>query len=614
MKLPYLLTLPLVHVPQFPVCLTTSDASLISYETKAFVSSLLSHWSSVGLSLAVVRQTPNSTDPWYTEFASFGTATADGKAVDENTIFAIASNSKLILAISVGLLIHNETLQTDREKAGLKKLEWRSKVGDILGDEWGLWDEDMSRAVTVQDMLSHRTGMPRHEFSGAARDGGVPEMIRTLRYLLPSATHRETYQYNNLMFEALSHLPQHLLNVSYESYISDNIFKPLNMSSTTFSISEAESWSADPKRKETFAHGFQWHARDVVERKKGELRATVPYFSRPGEEKIWAGAGGVLTTTKDLSTWAATLLNRGRHPYTNESVIPTAILDHVERGITVAEGKPSDPELSPKIYGSGLFRYHYQGHELLEHGGSCPGFKTQLARFPQDNLAVISLSNDDNGEWVIEAAKWRVAEDILRLKKVDWSTRFIRSSLFFGMVTPRPEPVTLPKKPIERLGEKTFHHPSYGTLRLCVVPSSLDLLLSFRHHHDDCAAALKTPTANMILSRSNLSIPTIIVPWNRFFATHLRLTHFQEDIFNVTMVWGNAEVRKEEGFFSGGEGEEDDGAVLLLQEVRFQLEWVHEPEEGLAFRGGFWGKEGLDAREPEEKEGKGSAEVWFEAV
>ncbi|KAF8993845.1 beta-lactamase/transpeptidase-like protein [Cyathus striatus] len=592
MKLPLLLTLPLVHALQVPLSLTTSNASLISHETKVFVSSLLSHWSSSGLSLAVVRQTPNSTDPWYTEFASFGIATADGKAMDENTIFAIASNSKLFLAVSVGLLIHNETLQTECEKAGLKRLEWRSKIGDVLGDEWGLWDEDMSRAVTVQDMLSHRTGMPRHDFSGAVRDGGVPEMIRTLRYLLPSATHRETFQYNNLMFETLSHLPQHLLNISYESYVSNHIFKPLNMSSTTFSIAEVEAWSADPKRKETFAHGFQWHARDVAERRKGELRATVPYFSRPGEEKIWAGAGGVLTTTKDLSTWAATLLNRGRHPYTNESVIPTEILDHVERGISVAEGKPSDPELTLWLR---LGPVPLSRPRTPRAWWQQPGIQNPTRSLPTDNLAIISLSNDANGGWALEAAKWRLAEDILGLEKVDWTSRVRRYEKIWNnflndsaQVTLRPEPVELPKKPIELLGEKTFHHPTYGTLR----PRQQQIW--------SCPEATSLFRPLSYLGNGS-SLP-------------ISVSHTFKEMYLTSPWYGGMRGEEEEGLFAGGEGEEDDGAMLLLEDERFQLEWVHEPEEGLAFRGGFWGKEGLDAREPEEKEGKGSAEVWFEAV
>ena len=43
------------------------------------------------------------------------------------------------------------------------------------------------------------------------------------------------------MYETLSYLPEALLNQTYEAYIAEHIFKPLNMTSSTFSVVEAEA-------------------------------------------------------------------------------------------------------------------------------------------------------------------------------------------------------------------------------------------------------------------------------------------------------------------------------------------------------------------------------------
>ena len=75
------------------------------------------------------------------------------------------------------------------------------------------------------------------------------------------------------------------------------------------------------------------------------------------------------------------------------------------------------------MYGSAQTRYSYQGRDLIEHGGANAGFMTQVARLPNDNLGVISLSNDYNGHYLMEAAKFRLIDDILQLKRVDWSSR-----------------------------------------------------------------------------------------------------------------------------------------------------------------------------------------------
>ena len=109
-----------------------------------------------------------------------------------------------------------------------------------------------------------------------------------------------------------------------------------------------------------------------------------------------------------------------------------------------------------------------------------------------------------------------------------------------------------------------------------------------------------------ILKNSDLPIPTSIIPWQQTFATHLRLAHFSENFFNVTVIWSNAEVRQKEGFESGGD-------ILYGLDDHYEVEWVHGEEEGLAFKDGFWGKEGLDSCSPGGT-GKDSAEVWFKRV
>ena len=114
-----------------------------------------------------------------------------------------------------------------------------------------------------------------------------------MRHLRPSAEFRETFQYSNLMYKILSYPPQVLLNQTYESYIAQHTFDPLNMTASTFSVSEAEA-------RGNLADGFQRDMNNLMNNKNGTLTPIVPYFHRPGEEIIWAGAGGVLTSARDL--------------------------------------------------------------------------------------------------------------------------------------------------------------------------------------------------------------------------------------------------------------------------------------------------------------------------
>ncbi|CAA7271158.1 unnamed protein product [Cyclocybe aegerita] len=604
---------------QVPLILDAPAAAkkgvLISPATEEYAKGLLKKWSSSGLAVAVVRKDDTEPSGWRHEFGSYGIAKADGSPITPDSVFAIASNSKLFLAFSVGLLISNKTLARERGQ----EIKWSTKIRDLV-PEWGLMDEDMDRGVTLQDMLSHRTGMPRHDYSGVQRKGGISEMISTLQYLQPSAEFRETFQYNNLMYETLSYLPEVLLNQTYESYIEQHLFRPLNMSASTYSVAEAE-------RRGTLADGFQYDLGDITQGKNGTLIPTVPYFQRPGEERTWAGAGGVLTSARDLAVWVSMLLNKGRHPYTNETIIPEEIVEHVAHGRSVSHGKPDFPEISVRVYGAGQWRYSYQGHDIIEHGGSNPGYKTQVARFPDDNLAIITLSNDEHGGPLLEAVKFRIADELLDLKQLDWNDRWVMtfSAMAFLLkvtncryekmsnenvekaqnLTPRPSPPTLPSRPFTSLAESSFSHPAYGTLRPCLVPETVPSA-PFYSPQAHCGAFLSSYAVERILSASNLSIPTYIIPWKRTFATHLRLAHFDENLFNVTILWSNAEVREKERYGSGGD-------LLIGLDQHFEVEWVSGENEGLAFKGGFWGKEGLDSKSPG-GEGKESAEVWFEKV
>ncbi|KAJ7877883.1 beta-lactamase/transpeptidase-like protein [Mycena leptocephala] len=560
--------LPVVCAIQIPLQrLQSSKGGLITSEIDSFVNSQLSLWNSSGLAVAVLRQDTSFPGTWDIEFGSYGTAQEDGSPVTPDTLFAIASNSKLFLSISVGLLIKNESLAAARGD----KLRWDTKIKDVI-PEWGLMDEDMQNGVMIQDMLSHRTGMPPHDYSGSARKGGVSEMISTMRFLRPSAALRETYQYNNLMYETLSHLLPTLLNQTFESYIAEHLFAPLGMASSTYSVGEAEE-------RGTLAHGFHWDMQDHLFGLNGTRTATVPYFQRPGEEKIWAGAAGVLTSARDL----------GRHPMTNETVVPEDVVEHVALGVSVSLGKAEYPELSPEVYGCGQDRYSYRGHEIIEHGGSNPGFKTQVSRFPNDNLGVVVLSNDENGNSIMETVKWRIVDHVFDLEPIDWAQRYadalaknIRQN---QDVTPRPAPPVLPSIPFGAM-EGTFSHGAYGTFQPCFVESKT------AGRSAACTEVINTPVVQRILSASADadSIPTFIVPFKRTFSTHLRFAHFAGNVFNASLIWSNGEARATEGYPAGGD-------VVVGLDERYEVEWVGggteaSGEEGWAFKGNFWREEG----------------------
>ena len=113
----YTLQVPLTEASQRFFSSSNSSYStgvLISGNTDKYVKTLLEKWGSSGLSIAVVRKDESAPNGWRHEFGSYRIAHADGSPMTPDSVFAIASNSKLFLAVSVGFLICNKTLAEDR--------------------------------------------------------------------------------------------------------------------------------------------------------------------------------------------------------------------------------------------------------------------------------------------------------------------------------------------------------------------------------------------------------------------------------------------------------------------------------------------------------------------
>jgi len=448
--------------------------------------------------------------------------------------------------------------------------------------------------------------------------GELIEKIRTLRYLRPSAEFREIWQYNNAMYDSLAYLPEMLVNQSFASYVDQHIFKPLNMSTATYSVATAEAGR--------MAHGFQVSGQDLKRSLNGTRKAIVPHYMRPLEEAISAGSGGVIASARDMATWVSTLLVLGRHPHHNRQIIPIEVVEHAATGVSVVDGISKFPEISVTVYGAGQATFSYRGHKVVEHGGGILGFSSIISRLPSDNLGIVLLSNDWSSRSALNAIKWRLVDQIVvraavpHSPLIDWNARYKAIQRTADeesrAYTPRPKsPTPLPPHSLQG----SYYHPTYGILRPCPVLGST---LPFEGAPKTMASMAVTPCSEIldslpvrrILDLSDLSIPTFIIPYmdtQEATATYIRLTHFSGNVFNATAIWTNAGVRLREGLASVDEkGRWTDDGDVIFPDFDFLVEWVKvEEEEGLAFKGNIWGM-GQGAKEPSGT-GKEGAEVWF---
>jgi CubicO group peptidase (beta-lactamase class C family) len=137
----------------------------------------------------------------------------------------IASNTKLFTAVAIGLLVEDG------------KLDWDKPIRRFV-PTIQFYDDDLNAKVTIRDMLSHRTGITRHDLIWYKSDFTRKELFERLKYLEPTQPMRQTFLYNNMMYASAGYVVELLSGKTWEEFVRERLFVPLGMTSTVFSIDD----------------------------------------------------------------------------------------------------------------------------------------------------------------------------------------------------------------------------------------------------------------------------------------------------------------------------------------------------------------------------------------
>src|SRR3974377_1865406 len=126
----------------------------------------------------------------------------------------IASNTKLFTAVAAGMLVQEG------------KLTWDKPVRDSVSSI-RFYNDQLNATVTLRDMLSHRTGITRHDTIWYKSDFNRLELLHPLKSLEPQEPIRTTFLYNNLMFSAVGYMIELQSGKTWEQFVRDRILSPL---------------------------------------------------------------------------------------------------------------------------------------------------------------------------------------------------------------------------------------------------------------------------------------------------------------------------------------------------------------------------------------------------
>ena len=126
------------------------------------------------------------------------------------------------------------------DNSNYSHIQWNTPISSLIRDDFVLEDDYATTHTTIEDALSHRSGMPRHDISyGGTYDDheGTPrDLVRALRYLPLTAEPRTKFQYCNMMYITISHVIETVTGTWLGDYLKEKIWGPLEMNSTVSRI------------------------------------------------------------------------------------------------------------------------------------------------------------------------------------------------------------------------------------------------------------------------------------------------------------------------------------------------------------------------------------------
>ncbi len=357
--------------------------SFISDSLDNYISEGIKYWDIPGLAIAIVK------DGKTVMLKGFGVKDIQTKEpVDENTLFMIASNSKLFTGTALAKLEYENRISLD------------DKVTKYFPD-YRLYDSNSTALVSIRDLLCHRIGTKTFQGdfvfwnSNLSRKG----IMKKMGLLKPIYPFRQQYGYCNSCFMTAGEIIPKVTGQPWEVYVYDSIIIPLGMMNTH---TLTQGMSQRPNVAKPYTNAYT---------------GTLTEMPFDNVDNIGAAAS-IVSNVKDLSKWLLMQLDSGR--YEGKRILPWEILQKT-RDINIITKSRKSPVYPMHFqgYGLGIFSADYNGKQVFWHTGGADGYVTNTCFVPEENLGITILTNNDNQSF-FELLRYQILDAYLG---VDYKNR-----------------------------------------------------------------------------------------------------------------------------------------------------------------------------------------------
>ena len=289
----------------------------------------------------------------------FGVADGSGRPVTPQTPFFTGSSGKSITALAIMQLVEAGKIKLDAPVHTY--LPW-FQVADV----------EASEIITVRQLLNMTSGIPisigQEQLAITdLSDSAIENNVRALAEVELIAPPGEQFEYSNANYVTLGMIIQAVTGQSYETYIKENVYQPLDMQNSFTSKTEAQQAG--------LAVGYQkWFGMPVASPNLPFSRGSLP-------------AGQLILSAEDFGHYLIAQLNEGN--YRGVSVLsPEGIADLHRPSVQMPN--------STDFYALGWEAQHFQDVKVIRHNGQVPGYTTDMFLVPRENIAVAIMINTFN--------------------------------------------------------------------------------------------------------------------------------------------------------------------------------------------------------------------------
>jgi len=316
-------------------------------------------------------------------------STSKGQQVNADTVFGVSSLGKWLAAVGIMVLVEQGKLDLD-ESVSSYLTQWELPQSNFNNDE-----------VTIRRLLSHTAGItdglghngfdsrakiqPLTEHLSLAKDADEGVDGRVLVGIKPGSQ----FKYSGGSYNLLQLIVEEVTNMTFESYMSETIFKPLGMNNTTY-------------RHDNVASLAQYFD------KKGNVR-DYPFYTS-------IAATGLYSSANDLAKFVSMHLSDNVKNITTQKILSPASLKEMRM--------PQASMMGINIWGLGtmLFASNNTSEYIIGHGGQSPSLNATTRLNPANGNAIILLETGNRSLAADSATKWTLWQtgkpDIYMLKNM----------------------------------------------------------------------------------------------------------------------------------------------------------------------------------------------------